>query len=242
MEQEVITRSHHNARWAFAAQSLLDIAFVFIPITYFAVLAHLVGLHTILSGVLINIGYLVSILVATRRLSLHNTTWSDIGLSRPRSWLLSALLSLAAIIGAIVIVNLVALLTIELSGMQLEVPDISRFNPLEGNIVFFASSLVLAWTSIAFGEEMFYRAFLINRLADVFQNPKLRWVLAAIGSSIFFGLAHYGEGPTGILSNGVLGLLFAMVYLLTGRNLWASIIAHGVLNSLRFVLIYFGQI
>ena len=44
----------------------------------------------------------------------------------------------------------------------------------------------------------------------------------------------------GILSDGAFGLLLGVVYLMTGRNLWVTIIANGLLNSLRFVLVFIG--
>ena len=36
------------------------------------------------------------------------------------------------------------------------------------------------------------------------------------------------------------GVLFAITYLATGRNLWAAIIAHGVLDTAGFVMMYAG--
>jgi membrane protease YdiL (CAAX protease family) len=118
--------------------------------------------------------------------------------------------------------------------------DISRFNPLEGNLPLLITSVVLAWTAVAFGEEMMYRAFLINQLGILFQSKKLRWTLSLVISSIFFGLVHFYEGPLGILLTGLTGLLFGLIYMRSGRNLWVAIIAHGLVNTLTFLLIFFG--
>jgi CAAX protease family protein len=59
-------------------------------------------------------------------------------------------------------------------------------------------------------------------------------------SSALFGLAHAYQGVSGMVATGLTGLLFAGVYLATGRNLWAAIIAHGSLDTTGFVLMYFG--
>jgi membrane protease YdiL (CAAX protease family) len=59
-------------------------------------------------------------------------------------------------------------------------------------------------------------------------------------SSIFFGLVHFYEGPLGILLTGLTGLLFGLIYMRSGRNLWVAIIAHGLVNTLTFLLIFFG--
>lgn len=45
--------------------------------------------------------------------------------------------------------------------------DESRLEEIKGNPPFFALLVMLAWTTIAFGEEMSYRAFLITRMLDV---------------------------------------------------------------------------
>lgn len=87
---------------------------------------------------------------------------------------------------------------------------------------------------------MLFRAFLTTQLARLFHNTNASWALATLGSSIFFGLAHYQEGLVGMLSNGAFGLLLGVMYLMTGRNLWVTIIAHGLLNTLRFVLVFSG--
>jgi membrane protease YdiL (CAAX protease family) len=65
-------------------------------------------------------------------------------------------------------------------------------------------------------------------------------LLTVLGSGFLFGLVHFAEGPMGLVSNGAFGLLFGWIYLKSGRNLWITIIAHGLLNTLRFVLVFSG--
>jgi len=115
--------------------------------------------------------------------------------------------------------------------------DQSRFNPIEGNLPFFILMVILAWTTVAFGEELFYRAFLISRLVD-HTTIGQRW--AVVFSGILFGVVHFAEGPVGIISNGAFGVLFAWIYMRSGRNLWITIIGHGLINTLRFTLLYVG--
>jgi membrane protease YdiL (CAAX protease family) len=97
--------------------------------------------------------------------------------------------------------------------------------------------IALAWTTIAFGEELLYRAFLISRLAD---HTMLGKKAAVAISALIFGIAHFAEGPLGIISNGAFGALFGWIYLKSGRNLWITVIGHGLLNTFRFILLYTG--
>ena len=53
-------------------------------------------------------------------------------------------------------------------------------------------------------------------------------------------MTHLVEGPVGIVSNGSFGLLFGVIYLRTGRNLYVTIIAHGLLNTVRFIAVFAG--
>jgi membrane protease YdiL (CAAX protease family) len=101
--------------------------------------------------------------------------------------------------------------------------------------------VVLAWTAVAFGEEMMYRAFLINQLGTLLQSNRLRWTLSLIFSSILFGVIHFYQGPLGIVLTGLTGLLFGLIYLKSSRNLWAVIIAHGLMNTFTFVLLFLGM-
>jgi uncharacterized protein len=56
-----------------------------------------------------------------------------------------------------------------------------------------------------------------------------------------FGLAHAYQGVTGVIDEGIAGLLLGVIYLRTGRNLAVPIIAHGIQDSIDFVLIFLGK-
>jgi CAAX protease family protein len=43
-----------------------------------------------------------------------------------------------------------------------------------------------------------------------------------------------------MIGSAVSGLIFGLVYLGSGRNLWASIVAHGVTDTVGIALIFFG--
>ncbi len=52
-----------------------------------------------------------------------------------------------------------------------------------------------------------------------------------------FGAAHAYQGPTGMIITGVLGLIFAIMYIASGRNLWLNIVVHGVYDTLSLALV-----
>jgi len=65
------------------------------------------------------------------------------------------------------------------------------------------------------------------------------FVVAAIVSSTFFGLAHWQ--PNVVLATAVLGWILAYLYEKTG-SLWAPIGLHAAKNALAFALVYGGGI
>lgn len=97
------------------------------------------------------------------------------------------------------------------------------------------AALVLVWTFAAFGEEISYRAYLTTRAAEVTKS----WWAAAPISSILFAFGHFYKGPAGMIDSGVAGLLLAAAYILSGRNLWVCVLAHGFIDSTAVALEFF---
>ena len=221
---------------------LLEILAVFTPIGVLGYVGTRVGTDTYLGGAIVNLAYALGVLVGWGLLRRRGSGWLEIGLARPKSWLRTVLLGIGALFGAIIAITAVQVIALNLPGVVVEPLDQSRFDPLIGNLPWLLLMVTLAWTTIAFGEEMIYRAFLINRLSGLFHNIRFGKALTVFGSATAFGLAHYmAEGPLGFVSNGAFGLLFAWIYLRTG-NLWVTIIAHGLANTLRIVMVYAGAV
>ena len=219
---------------------LRDILLVGSPILLLAAAGSLVGLETLAGGAIVNLGYVLAMILGGFLLKIQGSSWRSIGLARPASWIKTALKGISAWIGAVaifVLTQVVIITILTVLGQSMPEIDQSRFNPVEGNVPLFLLMLLLAWTTIAFGEELFYRAFLVSRLID---HAALGRKAAIAISALVFGIAHFAEGPLGILSNGAFGGLFGWIYLKSGRNLWITVIGHGLLNTFRFILLYTG--
>jgi membrane protease YdiL (CAAX protease family) len=63
-------------------------------------------------------------------------------------------------------------------------------------------------------------------------------VLAAVGSAVVFALAHTYQGPAGMITVFVAGLLLSGAFLAVKRNLWVLVIAHALIDTLSWVTIY----
>jgi hypothetical protein len=120
-------------------------------------------------------------------------------------------------------------------------PDLEDFRALAGNLKLTLIFIALAWILAAFGEEMVYRGYLMNRVADLLNRTRRAWIVSLIAVHLAFGLAHAYQGWTGIIDEGLMGLLLGLIYLRTGRNLAVPIVAHGIQDSIDFVLIFLGK-
>jgi membrane protease YdiL (CAAX protease family) len=119
-------------------------------------------------------------------------------------------------------------------------PDLHEFQRLVGNTQLLILGIVLSWILAAFGEETVYRGYLLNRCADLFGKSTTPWIISAILVTLLFGVAHFPQGPTGIIENIIDGAILAATYFATGRNLWAPIVAHGIQDTIDVLLIYLG--
>jgi CAAX protease family protein len=165
--------------------------------------------------------------------------WRDVGLSRFRNWKTTLGLGMAAgllLEGFELFVSQPIL--VKLLGKQ---PELDDFHPLIGNLKLTLVFVALAWTLAAFGEEMVYRGYLMNRIADLFNRTRRAWIISLIVVHVAFGLAHAYQGWTGAIDEGLQGLLLGVIYLRTGRNLAVPIIAHGVGDTIDFILIFLGK-
>jgi CAAX protease family protein len=98
----------------------------------------------------------------------------------------------------------------------------------------------LVWTFAAFGEEFVYRGYLLTRTADLGNRSNAAYWIGLVIVSVLFGIGHWYKGPSGIIDSGVAGLIMGAAYLLSGRNLWVSILAHGFIDTFGLSLVFFG--
>lgn len=235
-----IEKRHGRSPGLHKSRSLLEILIAFLPIMIFGVIGTRIGTSTFLGGMIVTLGYIASILISTAILKIRGSGWQRIGMAPPESWKRTFLLGVGALIAMFVVNFALEIIALNLPGTDIQPIDQSRFNLLSGNLTIFLLFVGLAWTTIAFGEEMFYRAFMITQLGNVLPESKLGTALVLLVSSIVFGLVHWVEGPLGVINTFGIGLILGAAYLRSGRNLWVTIIAHGLANSIRFLLLFLG--
>jgi membrane protease YdiL (CAAX protease family) len=175
---------------------------------------------------------------ASLSLWLRGLSWRDVGLRRSKAWWKVALQAVLAALLIAVVVNLVTAPFVH--RLVSSSANNSRFDNVRGNFVALLGWLAVAWTFAAFGEEVIFRGYLMNRIADLVGRTPTGWIISLFGSSLIFGLGHGYQGLAGIINTATIGVLLGILYLITKRNLWVNIICHGVIDSISLITLYFS--
>ena len=222
--------------------TLLGILLVFVPLVLVGYVGESLGAGSAISNVVINLAYLFGVGIATLVLKPWGWNWRGIGLARPASWRGTVVRAIGATLVTLIILIALQMILFMVVGPAGPASDQSEYNPISGNLPLLLGMLVVAWTAVAFGEEMLFRAFIINALGRPFQQTRVTVALAVVGSSVVFGLAHFAWGWMGVLETTLIGLVLGTAYIRSGRNLWVTIIAHGLANTTKFLLLYSGAV
>lgn len=170
---------------------------------------------------------------------LRDGGWSVPGLKRPTSWGKTLLMAITA--AAVLLV-----------GSELVIqPLASHFWHSPENVSSTLKipvhdwkvglrSLAIVWIFAGFGEEIGYRGYLLTRAADLGNRSRIAYVVAMLYVAVLFGLGHVYKGPAGIMDSTYSGLVLGGIYLLSGRNLWVPILAHGITDTVAVVAIFMG--
>jgi membrane protease YdiL (CAAX protease family) len=170
---------------------------------------------------------------------LRDGGWSVVGLRRPKSWT------------KVLVMAFIAAFILQAGSQFLIQPIAHRIWPepehvssllRPGNLGCEAALRLLAivWTFAAFGEELGYRGYVLNRAADLGNRSRFAFIAAMIFVAVLFGLGHFYKGPAGVADSTYSGLVLGSVYLLAGRNLWAPFFAHGISDTAAVFAVFMG--
>lgn len=186
-----------------------------------------------------SIAVVVCLVVATLRMRRYEFDWGQLGFALPDSWALTILLAAVAYFVTILTIGLVT----EPLADSLKLPPSAfhRLGELNGNLPYLLFMIVvIGWGAAAFGEELLFRGFVLNRLQASFGGGSFSLVLAVLVQALLFALGHFYLGWRGVMNAVTVGLVFGTFYTVSGGSLWPLIIAHGLIDTISMYALYAG--
>ncbi len=171
---------------------------------------------------------------------LRSGNFAAIGLMRPKSWLTTIGIAAAAAAAVILLGEFVTGPLALRLGLHSTGAAATALGTMKGDLWTAAKGLGLVWTFAAFGGEIGYRRYLLGRAADIGNRSTLAYWLGLLVVSAMFGFGHYYQGPAGIFTTAIDGFVIGAAYLLSGRNLWVAVLAHGLVDTTGIALLFFG--
>jgi membrane protease YdiL (CAAX protease family) len=172
-------------------------------------------------------------------LRLRNGGWQVAELKRPKSWL--KILTMAVVAAAVLQVGsqlVVQPLASHLFHRPEQVSSLLKVPAHDWRHAL--RNLAVVWIFAGFGEEVSYRGYLLTRAADLGNRSKMAFVASMLYVAVLFGFGHFYKGPAGVMDSTYSGLVLGSVFLLSRRNLWTSILAHGISDTFAVVVIFMG--
>jgi uncharacterized protein len=192
-----------------------------VPATFIILVAALLG--PLVSGALI-------LVWAT----LSQTPLRDLGFSRPRNWAVT-------IVGAAAVGIVLKLVLKALVMPLLGAPPVNAtYHYLAGNTAALPAMVGSVLISAGFGEELFFRGYLFNRIHTLLGRTPVAVAVAIVSSSAVFAVAHYpDQGLPGVEQAAVTGLVLGGLFAWQKR-IWIPMIAHVAFDLAAVALIYYN--
>lgn len=183
------------------------------------------------------LGYIFGMLMALTAFWAGYFKWSEFGIEKfdvVRTIIRSVILA----IGIFLVIDLMIQPAVE---QFFDPIDLSAFDGIRGNLLNYIFLIFFMWIVAAFGEEFLYRGFFMKRLAGIMGDTDRAWLFSAILISALFGLAHLYQGLSGVITTGLIGLIFSLIFYRNRKNLVLAMLTHGFYDVIGITLIYLDK-
>ncbi len=224
---------------------LLEIILLFVLVYIFIkIFSRFAGDNLVLNQSIVWVANILMLLWVWVGIRLRGDSWQDFGLGFNkinfregiRVFLLSLLVFALAIAGFV----LGSIIMANITGIP-EEANFSGYDYLKNNLGMLFLTLIGVYIVSSFGEEVVYRAFLINRLQELGLEGRIGNIIAVTISAIIFGFAHYSWGPMGIVQTGFMGMALGLCYLFWQKRLWILILAHVYMDTILMLQMYLAS-
>ena len=168
-------------------------------------------------------------------LVLDKITLDALGLGIPNSWLPTLGFALA---GLVVVLAYSPIADRLASRWFEQPPTLKTFRVIQQSRLKLIAGIVVAWVLGGILEELVFRGIVLNSIRSVLSLRMIDPLAAGIAiciAALGAGLIHLYQGPRATLIITQLSVLFGVLFVISGYNLWAVMLCHGLYDTVAFV-------
>jgi len=184
-------------------------------------------------GVLIAFSFVILYLFIGKE---RKQKFKSIGFTRPKNWIITIFICM--ILAIVIELCFEVLFNPIIEKLTASKIDLTGYDKIRGNLLNYLQWLLIGLVVGGFIEEILFRGFLITRISKIFNNAKDGNWFAIIITSAIFGFSHLYQGLSGVISTGLIALLFGIIFIYNNKILWYSIITHGFVNLVGLTVIF----
>lgn len=159
----------------------------------------------------------------------------ELGLGAPQSWLATVLFALAGLAMMLAYSPLADWLA---SRWFTKPPTLQAFGAIQRGWVSLVAGILVAWILGGILEELVARGIVLNSI-EAGLRPLLgapaAAILAILLAAAGAGVMHFYQGPRAMVIIAQLSILFGILFVVSGHNLWAVMICHGLYDTIAFI-------
>jgi membrane protease YdiL (CAAX protease family) len=179
---------------------------------------------------------ILGVLAAWAVLRWRRDSWARLGLARPRHWAIAAGAAVALYLANMALSAWVVPALAEIVAPVRQPSFVAA--QVRGSLGGFLTWLAIGIIVGGFIEELLFRGFLLNRVADLLGGGAPALAGGVVAQAVLFGALHLYGGGFAFLSATVFALANGVFYLAGGRNLWPVILVHAAWNAVAITGIY----
>ncbi len=180
-------------------------------------------------------GLLILGLYTLAALILGWITLDDLGLGTPQSWWLTVVFALAGLALTVAYSPLADRIA---SRWFAQPPTLNSFRVIQQSRAKLVGGIIVAWMLGGILEELIARGIVLKSVESLLNSWLVEPVAAGIAvciSAIGAGIMHFYQGPRAIVIITQISILFGILFVVSGYNLWAVIICHGLYDTIAFI-------
>jgi uncharacterized protein len=123
-------------------------------------------------------------------------------------------------------------------------PTLKTFRAIQQSKTRLVAGIVAAWALGGFLEELVFRGIVLKSIAAILTASVVGPIaagMAVVAAALGAGIIHLYQGNRAALIITQLSVLFGVLFVFSGYNLWAVILCHGLYDTVAFIRFALGK-